>query len=73
MWVLFARNHSFDRPDSDWIDFSAHVWEEDQAVVETQRPERLPVDLTREVHLRAADAPGIVYRDKLAEIGLEYA
>ena len=73
MWVLFARNHSFDRPDSDWIDFSAHVWEEDQAVVETQRPERLPVDLTREVHLRAADAPGIVYRDKLAELGLEYA
>jgi phenylpropionate dioxygenase-like ring-hydroxylating dioxygenase large terminal subunit len=73
MWVLFARNHSFDRPDSDWADFSGHVWDEDQAVVETQRPERLPVDLTKEVHLRAADAPGISYRDKLAELGLEYA
>jgi vanillate O-demethylase monooxygenase subunit len=73
MWVLFARNHSFDRPDSDWADFSAHVWEEDQAVVETQRPERLPVDLTKEVHLRAADAPGIVYRGKLSDIGLDYA
>ena len=73
MWVLFARNHSFDRPDSDWSEFSGHVWDEDQAVVETQRPERLPVDLTKEVHLRAADAPGIAYRDKLAELGLEYA
>lgn len=73
MWVLFARNHSFDRPDSDWAEFSAHVWEEDQAVVETQRPERLPVDLTKEVHLRAADAPGIAYRGRLSEIGLEYA
>lgn len=73
MWVLFARNHSFDRPDSDWADFSGHVWDEDQAVVETQRPERLPVDLTKEVHLRAADAPGIAYRGKLSDIGLDYA
>lgn len=73
MWVLFARNHSFDQPDSNWIEFSEHVWDEDQGVVETQKPERLPVDLTREVHLRAADAPGIAYRDILGEIGLEYA
>lgn len=73
MWVLFARNHSFELPDTNWIEFSAQVWDEDQGVVETQKPERLPVDLSREVHLRAADAPGIVYRDILSEIGLEYA
>jgi hypothetical protein len=73
MWVMFARNHSFERPNSDWIEFSEHVWEEDQGVVESQKPERLPVDLTKEVHLRAADAPGILYRQILDELGLHYA
>ena len=32
-----------------------------------------PVDLTKEVHLRAADASGLAYRRILEEIGLDYA
>jgi hypothetical protein len=42
-------------------------------VTESQHPEMLPVDLTREVHLRVGDAIGIAYRRKLSAIGLTYA
>jgi phenylpropionate dioxygenase-like ring-hydroxylating dioxygenase large terminal subunit len=73
MWLTFARNHSFDRPDSVWTEFSRTIWDEDRRVVESQRPEELPVDLTKEVHLRAADAGGLAYRRLLEQIGLEYA
>lgn len=73
MWLTFARNHSFDKPDAVWTDFSESIWHEDKRVVESQRPEELPVDLTKEVHLRAADAGGLAYRRLLEEIGLEYA
>jgi phenylpropionate dioxygenase-like ring-hydroxylating dioxygenase large terminal subunit len=73
MWLIFARNHGHDQPDSVWTDFSTNIWNEDRRVVESQRPEELPVDLTKEVHLRAADAGGLAYRRMLEEIGLEYA
>jgi phenylpropionate dioxygenase-like ring-hydroxylating dioxygenase large terminal subunit len=73
MWVMFARNHSFDRPDGDWVAFSEAIWAEDQAVTEQQHPEMLPVDLSEEIHLRVADAPGIALRRLLREIGLAYA
>lgn len=73
MWLLFARDHSHDKPDDTWTKFSENIWYEDKRVVESQRPEELPVDLTKEVHLRAADAGGLAYRAMLEEIGLEYA
>jgi phenylpropionate dioxygenase-like ring-hydroxylating dioxygenase large terminal subunit len=73
MWVLFARNHSFDRPDADWISFSEQIWDQDQAITEQQHPEMLPVDFSEEVHLRVADAPGIALRRLLRAQGLAYA
>lgn len=73
MWLLFARDHSHDQPDDIWTKFSEQIWYEDKRVVESQRPEELPVDLTKEVHLRAADAGGLAYRALLEEIGLDYA
>ena len=73
MWVLFARDHSFERPDSNWISFSEEIWDQDQAITEQQHPEMLPVDLSEEIHLRVADAPGIALRRLLREAGLDYA
>ena len=73
MWLLFARDHSHDQPDEIWTKFSENIWHEDRRVVESQRPEDLPVDLTKEVHLRAADAGGLAYRALLEDIGLDYA
>jgi phenylpropionate dioxygenase-like ring-hydroxylating dioxygenase large terminal subunit len=73
MWVLFARNHSFERPDSEWIAFSEEIWNQDQAITEQQHPEMLPVDFSEEIHLRVADAPGIALRKLLRKSGLAYA
>jgi phenylpropionate dioxygenase-like ring-hydroxylating dioxygenase large terminal subunit len=71
--VYWARNHSFDKPDSDWDEMTKIVWGDDQAVVEQQHPEMLPVDLSEEIHLRVGDAPGIAFRQFLRECGLAYA
>jgi phenylpropionate dioxygenase-like ring-hydroxylating dioxygenase large terminal subunit len=57
----------------DWISFSETIWDQDQAITEQQHPEMLPVDLTEEVHLRVADAPGIALRRLLRETGMAYA
>jgi vanillate O-demethylase monooxygenase subunit len=42
---------------------------EDKPIVEAQRPEELPLDLTEEFHLRC-DRMSTAYRQGLVEIGL---
>ncbi len=44
------------------------VFEEDRLMVETQRPERLPLDLTLEAHI-PADRSSIAYRRGLQKMG----
>jgi hypothetical protein len=58
MWVLFARNHSFDRPDGDWVAFSEAIWAEDQAVTPRDRPRASPgaAISTRNARARRAGA-----------------
>jgi hypothetical protein len=73
MWIFLGRNRSFELPDSDLTAFLKTLLLQDQAVTEQQHPEMLPVDLTAEVHLRVADAPGVAFRRLLREIGLTYA
>ena len=73
MWLVFARNHSFELADDSYTEFSKTIWAQDRAVVEQQRPERLPVDLREELHLKHADAPGIALRRMLADIGVHHA
>ncbi|AOA58087.1 Rieske 2Fe-2S domain-containing protein [Acinetobacter larvae] len=50
-------------------DFNAQIFAEDQHMVESQRPEDLPLDLTMEAHF-AADRSSALYRQILAEWGL---
>jgi len=47
------------------------VTEQDRAIVESQRPELLPLDLQAELHLRS-DRMAIAYRKWLREIGMRY-
>lgn len=47
------------------------VYEQDVVIVEQQRPEELPLDLTEELHVKTPDAAAIEYRRMLKEIGLE--
>jgi phenylpropionate dioxygenase-like ring-hydroxylating dioxygenase large terminal subunit len=49
----------------------AAIFEEDRAIVESQRPELLPLDLQSELHLRS-DRVAIAYRTWLRQLGLRY-
>ena len=58
-------------PDADLVAFQDHVAGQDRAIVESQRPELLPLDLQAELHLRS-DRMAIAYRKWLREIGFKY-
>ena len=60
-WFL-ARNYALDADDQDFLDFEWFVQEQDRPVVESQRPEMLPYDLTAELHVKAADKVSVAYR-----------
>jgi len=47
------------------------IFEEDRAIIESQRPELLPLDLQAELHLRS-DRMAIGYRTWLRQLGLRY-
>jgi hypothetical protein len=45
------------------------IFNEDRVIVESQRPEDLPLDMQMEAHI-AADRTSIAYRKLLKEMGL---
>lgn len=49
----------------------AQIFEEDRAIVESQRPELLPLDLQAELHLRS-DRVAIAYRTWLKQLGVKF-
>jgi phenylpropionate dioxygenase-like ring-hydroxylating dioxygenase large terminal subunit len=65
------RNYDLDAPDGPFIDKAKIVTAQDRAIVEEQRPEELPVDLTAELHIKGPDDPALVYRKTLASLGVE--
>jgi phenylpropionate dioxygenase-like ring-hydroxylating dioxygenase large terminal subunit len=65
------RNYDLDSPDEPFIDKAQIVTAQDRAIVEEQRPEELPVDLTAELHIKGPDDPALVYRKTLAALGVE--
>jgi vanillate O-demethylase monooxygenase subunit len=69
-WMLVARNYALDQPPDKFIEFTNGIWEEDRVLIESQRPELLPVDWDAELHVRGPDGPSIIYRRKLAERGI---
>jgi vanillate O-demethylase monooxygenase subunit len=64
-----CRDFDRDAPLQDSLDFNHQVFAEDKAIVESQHPEDLPLDLADEVHIRA-DKSSITYRKLHAELGL---
>lgn len=70
-WVLMAMNYGFDTPEHELIDFQDRVTGEDIPIVESQRPELLPLDLQEELHLRS-DRTAIAYRTWLRSLGLTF-
>ncbi len=69
LFCPLARNFGKDGPLEDVYNFNAQIFNEDKIIVESQKPEDLPLDLQMEVHI-AADGASIAYRRLLREMGL---
>lgn len=63
-----ARNYGLDQDDRSFQDLEALVLNQDQPIVESQRPEMLPIDLSAELHIRGADKVSVEYRKWLIEL-----
>ena len=66
-FTFVGRNYAFDR-DQEFHDMQYVILGQDQPIVESQRPEELPVDLTAEMHVKGADAGTVEYRRWLISI-----
>jgi len=69
--MLMCINYGGDVDDAELRGFQDMVAGQDRIVVESQRPELLPLDLQEELHLRS-DRMAIAYRKWLKKIGLRY-
>ncbi|MBB2201390.1 aromatic ring-hydroxylating oxygenase subunit alpha [Gluconacetobacter tumulisoli] len=69
LFAPICRNFDKDLPVQDVYDFNRRVFEEDKAIVESQKPECLPLDPTMEAHVMA-DRSSIAYRRGLRNMGL---
>lgn len=69
LFAPIARNFDKHIPVEEVHAFNLRVFEEDRLIVESQKPERLPLDLTLESHI-SADRSSIAYRRGLQRMGL---
>jgi phenylpropionate dioxygenase-like ring-hydroxylating dioxygenase large terminal subunit len=69
--LIMSMNYGDHLSDDELVRFQDRVSEQDRIVVESQRPELLPLDLQSELHLRS-DRMAIAYRKWLRTIGLKY-
>ncbi len=70
-WLIMALNYASETSDEQLRSFQDVVSRQDIPIVESQRPELLPLDLQAELHLRS-DRTAIAYRQWLTKIGLKY-
>jgi vanillate O-demethylase monooxygenase subunit len=70
-WAVMALNYAHEVPEEDLVSFQDRVTGQDIPIVESQRPELLPLDLQAELHVRS-DRMAVAYRRWLKERGLRY-
>jgi phenylpropionate dioxygenase-like ring-hydroxylating dioxygenase large terminal subunit len=70
-WLVLALNYAHEVDEQDLRSFQDRVTNQDIPIVESQRPELLPLDLQAELHIRS-DRMAIAYRRWLKERGLRY-
>jgi phenylpropionate dioxygenase-like ring-hydroxylating dioxygenase large terminal subunit len=70
-WIVFAMDYAHDVPEQEIRDFQDTITAQDIRIVNSQRPELLPLDLQAELHLRS-DQLAIAYRRWLKQLGLQY-
>jgi phenylpropionate dioxygenase-like ring-hydroxylating dioxygenase large terminal subunit len=69
LYVPLVRNFDMTGSLDDVYAFNAQIFAEDQAIVEAQCPEDLPLDMDDEAHF-AADRSSVAYRKALKDMGL---
>ena len=69
-YALLSRNYDLDAPDEVYVNFQNTLMAQDKRIIESQRPENLPLDLQAELHLKS-DRLAIAYRRYLNELGVE--
>jgi len=67
-YTFSSRNFALDQPDDAFREIIKTIFAQDRVIVESQRPEELPVDLTEELHLKGPDAGTLRYRRMLSEL-----
>lgn len=70
-WMWIAMDYAKDEPAEELRAFQDRVTGQDVPIVESQRPELLPLDLQAELHLKS-DRASIAYRKWLRELGLSF-
>ena len=70
-WPMLSTNYDTGSSDDEFIKFQDVITAQDVPVVESQRPELLPLDLQAELHLRS-DRTAIAYRQWLRKLGLRF-
>jgi vanillate O-demethylase monooxygenase subunit len=69
LFCPIARNFDLETPVESVREFNARVFNEDRILVESQRPEDLPLDLGSEISI-PADRTSVAYRRVLKDLGL---
>lgn len=70
-WMCIALNYAKDTPDAELAAYQDKITGQDIPIVESQRPELLPLDLQAELHLRS-DRIAVAYRKWLGQMGLTF-
>ncbi|MBK7893854.1 MAG: aromatic ring-hydroxylating dioxygenase subunit alpha [Anaerolineaceae bacterium] len=70
-WMWMAMNYGHDVPEAEIRAFQDEVTGQDVPIVQSQRPELLPLDLQAELHLRS-DRTAIAYRQWLKNLGVTF-
>jgi phenylpropionate dioxygenase-like ring-hydroxylating dioxygenase large terminal subunit len=68
-WMVMAMNYSHELPEAEFVAFQDRIFAQDKPILQSQRPELLPLDLQAELHLKS-DRAAIAYRKWLGQLGL---
>ena len=70
-WMWMAMNYGHDVPEADLIAWQDRIFGQDRPILESQRPELLPLDLAAELNVRA-DRAAVMYRRWLRRLGVSF-
>ena len=70
-WMWMAMNYGHDIPEKELVDWQDEIFSQDRPIVQSQRPELLPLDLQAELNMRC-DRTAVNYRRWLKELGMNY-